>query len=45
MVPFVCAFALSISEVAFARLFAFIAGGMVMTSAQAELPTDRNGRF
>jgi hypothetical protein len=34
-----------ISEVAFARLFAFIAGGMVMTSAQAELPTDRNGRF
>jgi hypothetical protein len=35
----------AISEVAFARLFAFIAGGMVMTSAQAELPTDRNGRF
>lgn len=34
-----------ISEVAFARLFAFVAGGMVMTSAQAELPTEREGRF
>lgn len=36
---------LPISEVVFARIFAFIAGGMVMTSAQAELPTEREGRF
>lgn len=36
---------LPISEVTFARLFAIIAGGMVMTSAQAELPTEREGRF
>lgn len=34
-----------ISQLAFARCFAVIAGGMVMTSAQAELPTDREGRF
>lgn len=34
-----------VSEVTFARLFAFIAGGMVMTSAQAELPKEREGRF
>jgi hypothetical protein len=34
-----------ISEVTFARLFAFIAGGMIMTSAQAELPKEREGRF
>ena len=34
-----------IDEVTFARLFAFIAGGMVITSAQSELPDERDGRF
>lgn len=34
-----------ISEVAFARLFAVLAGGVVITSLNAELPDDRHGRF
>jgi hypothetical protein len=34
-----------ISEVAFARLFALLAGGVVITSLSAELPGDRAARF
>jgi hypothetical protein len=34
-----------ISEVAFARLFAVLAGGVVITSLRAELPDEREGRF
>src|SRR5262245_22897772 len=37
--------AFSLSESAFARLFALLAGGVVITSLRAELPDDRNGRF
>ena len=33
------------SEPVLARLFAFLAGGVVITSAQAELPREREGRF
>jgi hypothetical protein len=33
------------SEVVVARLFAVLAGGVVMTSLRAELPNDREGRF
>ena len=36
---------LPLSEVAFARLFAILAGGVTMTSLGAELPEDRRGRF
>lgn len=32
-------------EVAVSRLFAFVAGGVVMTSANEELPKEREGRF
>ena len=32
-------------ETALARLFAVLAGGVVITSASAELPRDREGRF
>jgi len=35
----------TLSEVAVARLFALLAGGVIITSLQAELPDDRNGRF
>lgn len=35
----------ALSETAFARLFALLAGGVVITSLQAELPDDRRGRF
>jgi hypothetical protein len=31
--------------VVFARLFAVLAGGVVITSLSAELPGDREGRF
>jgi hypothetical protein len=34
-----------LSEVMFARLFAVLAGGVVITSLRAELPDDRRGRF
>ncbi len=34
-----------LSEVAVARLFAVLAGGVVLTSLRAELPDDREGRF
>jgi hypothetical protein len=34
-----------LSEVMFARLFAVLAGGVVITSLRAELPDDRHGRF
>jgi hypothetical protein len=34
-----------ISDVVFARLFAVLAGGVVITSLSAELPDDRKGRF
>jgi uncharacterized membrane protein YbjE (DUF340 family) len=35
----------TLSEATFARLFALLAGGVVITSLRAELPDDRNGRF
>src|SRR5262249_14628785 len=46
-VPLGCAAGmfLPVSEVAFARLFAFLAGGVGEQSAQSELPRERNGRF
>lgn len=34
-----------LSEVVVARLFAVLAGGVVLTSLRAELPDDRQGRF
>jgi hypothetical protein len=34
-----------LSEVVFARLFAVLAGGVVITSLKAELPREREGRF
>jgi hypothetical protein len=34
-----------LSEVTVARLFAVLAGGVVITSLRAELPDDRKGRF
>ena len=34
-----------LSEVAVARLFAVLAGGVVITSLRADLPDDREGRF
>jgi hypothetical protein len=34
-----------LSEALFARLFAVLAGGVVITSLSAELPDDRQGRF
>jgi hypothetical protein len=34
-----------VSEVTLARLFAILAGGVVITSLRAELPNERNGRF
>jgi len=34
-----------IGEIAFARLFALLAGGVVITSLRAELPDEREGRF
>lgn len=34
-----------IGEIAFARLFALLAGGVVITSLKAELPDERAGRF
>jgi uncharacterized membrane protein YbjE (DUF340 family) len=37
--------AVTISETSIARLFALLAGGVVLTSLRAELPDDRNGRF
>lgn len=36
---------LPLSEVALARLFAILAGGVIITSLRAELPDDRQGRF
>lgn len=36
---------LTISDATFARLFALLAGGVVITSLRSELPDDRNGRF
>lgn len=35
----------TLSEVVFARLFAVLAGGVVITSLKAELPREREGRF
>jgi hypothetical protein len=37
--------AMPLSEVVVARLFAILAGGVVMTSLRAELPDERTGRF
>jgi hypothetical protein len=34
-----------LSDAGFARLFALLAGGVVITSLRAELPDDRRGRF
>jgi hypothetical protein len=34
-----------VDEVTFARLFALLAGGVVITSLRAELPDERSGRF
>jgi hypothetical protein len=34
-----------LSDIAFARVFALLAGGVVITSIGAELPGDREGRF
>jgi hypothetical protein len=34
-----------VSEPVVARLFAVLAGGVVITSLRAELPDDREGRF
>jgi hypothetical protein len=34
-----------LSEVAMSRLFAFVAGGVIMTSANEELPREKGGRF
>jgi hypothetical protein len=34
-----------LSEIAVARLFALLAGGVTITSLKAELPDDRRGRF
>jgi hypothetical protein len=34
-----------LSEVVFARLFAVLAGDIVITSLKAELPREREGRF
>jgi hypothetical protein len=34
-----------LSEIAMARLFAFVAGGVLMTSANEELPREKGGRF
>lgn len=34
-----------LSGLAFARMFALLAGGVVITSLRAELPDDRDGRF
>jgi len=36
---------LAISDETFARLFALLAGGVVITSLRSELPDDRSGRF
>lgn len=36
---------IQIPEVAISRVFAFVAGGVVMTSASEELPRDKEGRF
>jgi hypothetical protein len=33
-----------LSEIAMARLFAFVAGGVLMTSANEELPREKGGR-
>jgi uncharacterized membrane protein YfcA len=45
LVGWVLGSAIEIGEIAFARLFALLAGGVVITSLRAELPDDRNGRF
>jgi hypothetical protein len=34
-----------LSEIAMSRLFAFVAGGVLMTSANEELPREKGGRF
>jgi hypothetical protein len=36
---------LQIPEIAVSRLFAFVAGGVVMTAANEELPREKVGRF
>jgi hypothetical protein len=41
----VLALTVPLSEIAFARLFAMLAGGVVITSLKSELPDDRHGRF
>jgi hypothetical protein len=42
---YVAGAATPLSEVVFARLFAILAGGVVITSLKAELPGEREGRF
>lgn len=37
--------AIELSDLAFARMFALLAGGVVITSLRAELPNDREGLF
>jgi len=39
------ALAMPLSETVVARLFAVLAGGVVITSLRSELPDDRKGRF
>jgi len=45
LVGWALASAIELSDLAFARLFALLAGGVVITSLRAELPDDRDGRF
>ena len=45
MVGWLIGVATPLSEVMVARLFAVLAGGVVLTSLRAELPDDREGRF
>lgn len=45
LVGWVIAVAMPVSDVVVARLFAVLAGGVVITSLRAELPNERDGRF
>ena len=45
VVGWLISLATPLSETVVARLFAVLAGGMVITSLRSELPDDRNGRF
>ena len=45
VIGWIAATTIEVSETVLARLFAILAGGVVITSASAELPRDREGRF